>query len=151
AGEKINKANEASRMVLDRLDSNDILSVVAYDDTAEVLVPATRVFDKEAIRRRIAAIVPQGSTALFAGVSKGIEEVRKFRDAAHVNRVVLLSDGQANVGPSSPNELGRLGAATAKEGISITTIGLGLGYNEDLMTQLAMRSDGNHGFAESAE
>src|SRR5690606_35247421 len=63
----------------------------------------------------------------------------------------LLSDGQANVGPSSPNELGRLGEASGKRGISITTIGLGLGYNEDLMAQLAMRSDGNHGFAETGD
>ena len=94
---------------------------------------------------------PRGTTALFAGVSHGIEEVSKFLDSKRVNRVVLLSDGQANVGPSSPAELGRLGAAAGKSGISVSTIGLGLGYNEDLMTQLAMRSDGNHGFAETAD
>ena len=65
--------------------------------------------------------------------------------------MILLSDGQANVGPSSPNELGRLGAAAGKQGIAVSTIGLGLGYNEDLMARLAERSDGNHGFAESAD
>ncbi|MEL6185203.1 MAG: hypothetical protein AAFU79_11320, partial [Myxococcota bacterium] len=89
-------------------------------------------------------------TALFSGVSRGLAEVRRFVDPARVDRVVLLSDGQANVGPSAPSELGRLGAAAAKEGISISTIGLGLGYNEDLMARLAGASDGNHGFAESA-
>jgi Ca-activated chloride channel family protein len=67
-----------------------------------------------------------------------------------VNRIVLLSDGLANVGPSSPEELGRLGAALVKEGISVTTVGLGLGYNEDLMTRLAQRSDGNTYFVESS-
>jgi Ca-activated chloride channel family protein len=65
--------------------------------------------------------------------------------------VILLSDGQANNGPSSPSELGDLGAALIEDGISVTTIGLGLGYNEDLMTQLAWRSDGNHNFVEDAE
>ena len=66
-----------------------------------------------------------------------------------VHRILLLSDGQANSGPSSPEELGRLGAALIREGISVTTIGVGLGYNEDLMTRLALRSDGNTYFAES--
>lgn len=151
AGDKIAKAKEAALMVLDRLGKDDIVSVVTYDSQVEVLVPATRLRDKEQLAARIRAITPRGSTALFAGVSAGIEEVRKFLDNQRVNRVILLSDGQANVGPSSPNELGTLGAAAGKEGVSITTIGLGLGYNEDLMAQIARRSDGNHAFVESAE
>ena len=151
SGQKIKRAKEAALMVVDRLTADDILSVVAYDSTVEVLIPATKVRDRAGIAARIRQLRPRGSTALFAGVSKGIEEVRKFLDEQRVNRVILLSDGQANVGPSSPNELGRLGAAAGKQGIAVSTIGLGLGYNEDLMARLAERSDGNHGFAESAD
>jgi Ca-activated chloride channel family protein len=73
-----------------------------------------------------------------------------MEDRRFVNRVILLSDGLANVGPSSPEELGRLGASLMKEGISVTTIGLGLGFNEDLMTRLAQRSDGNTYFVEDS-
>ena len=149
-GDKIERAKEAAMMVVDRLGPNDILSVLAYDDSVTVLVPATKVGDREEIKAAIAQLYVGGSTALFAGVSKGISEVRKFLDARRTNRVILLSDGQANVGPSSPNELGRLGMSAAKEGISITTIGIGLGYNEDLMSQLALKSDGNHAFAANA-
>ena len=149
-GQKIAKAKEAAIMVLDRLSSEDIVSVITYDSGVEVLVPSTRLDDVEMLKRRIRAIRPRGSTALFAGVSKGIAEVRKFLDDRRVNRVILLSDGMANIGPSSPNALGQLGAACRKEGISVTTIGLGLSYNEDLMVQLAQRSDGNHGYAHSA-
>ena len=151
SGDKIERAKEAALMVVDRLTPNDILSVVTYDSTVDVLVPATKVRNRDAIAARIRQLRPRGSTALFAGVSRGIEEVRKFLDDRRVNRVILLSDGQANVGPSSPNELGRLGAAAAKQGIAVSTIGLGLGYNEDLMARLAERSDGNHGFAETAD
>ncbi|MEO8705932.1 MAG: VWA domain-containing protein [Kofleriaceae bacterium] len=147
---KLEKAKEAALMVLDRLQPDDIISVISYDDTVEVLVPATKASQKDQLRERISALTPRGSTALFAGVARGLEETGKYLDAKRVNRLVLLSDGQANVGPRSPNELGRLGEVAAKQGISITTIGLGLGYNEDLMTQLAMASDGNHGFAENA-
>ena len=151
AGEKLRKAKEAAIMAIDRLNSDDIVSVVAFDDTVRVLVPATKVSDKPAIDAAIERLGPGGSTALFAGVSKGAQEVHKFLDRNRVNRVILLSDGIANVGPSSPAELGDLGGSLIKEGVSVTTIGLGADFNEDLMTQLARKSDGNHGFAETAQ
>jgi len=83
-------------------------------------------------------------------VSKGAGELQKFLNHEKVNRVILLSDGLANVGPSSPGELGSLGASLIKDGVSVSTIGLGLDYNEDLMTRLADRSDGNHAFVEKS-
>lgn len=150
AGDKLEKAKEAALMVVDRLQADDVFSLVTYDSAVEILVPATKVTSRDTIREQISALTPRGATALFAGVSHGLEEVGKNLNPSRVNRMILLSDGQANVGPRSPNELGRLGEVAARQGISITTIGLGLGYNEDLMTQLAMRSDGNHAFAENA-
>ncbi len=147
-GEKLLRAKQAAIMAIERLGSSDIVSVIAYDDQIRVLVPATRVSDREAIAGAIEALEAGGSTALFAGVGKGASEVRKFLSRERVNRVILLSDGLANVGPDTPAELGALGASLAKEGVSVTTIGLGLGYNEDLMTKLASRSDGNHAFVE---
>jgi len=150
SGAKIQKAKEAAMMVVDRLSGRDIVSVVAYDSSVRVLVPATKVAEKAALREAINTLRAGGSTALFAGVSKGAAEVRKFLNRNRVNRVILLSDGLANVGPSCPKQLGDLGASLVKNGIAVTTIGLGLNYNEDLMSQLAQRSDGNHYFAENA-
>jgi len=150
SGDKIAKAKDAAIMAIDRLNCNDIISVVTYDSGVNVLVPATKVTDKEMIFCRIRDIRAEGSTALYDGVSKGARELKKFVCDNRVNRLVLLSDGLANVGPQTPAELGRLGASLIEDGISVTTIGLGLGYNEDLMTQLAYKSDGSHYFAESA-
>ncbi|MCX7048375.1 MAG: VWA domain-containing protein [Candidatus Sumerlaeota bacterium] len=149
-GEKIEKAKEAAMMAIRRLNSEDIISVVCYDTNVTVVIPATKVSDKESIFYKIREIRAGGSTALFAGVSKGAEEIRKFISRNRVNSIILLSDGLANVGPQTPAELGRLGASLGKEGITVSTIGLGLGYGEDLMTQLALNSDGNHFFAEQA-
>ncbi len=149
-GEKIQQAREAAIGALDLLNSNDIVSVIAYDSDVNVLVPATKLTDKEQVANIIRAIQPGGNTALFGGVSKGAAEVRKFMDDKHVNRVILLSDGLANVGPSAPGELGDLGASMKKENISVSTLGLGLGYNEDLMVALAGKSGGNHQFIENA-
>jgi Ca-activated chloride channel homolog len=149
-GDKIDRAREAAMLAVDMLDPQDIVSVVTYSDTVQVLVPATRATDRERIKQAIRRVRANGSTALFAGVSKGADEVRKFIDRNRVNRVILLSDGLANVGPDSPGALADLGASLKKEGISVTTIGLGLGYNEDLMVRLARASDGNHAFVESS-
>lgn len=150
-GDKIRHAKEAAIMAINQLGPQDIVSVVTYDTTVSVVVPATKVINKNNIATMIRQIRANGSTALFAGVSKGADELRKYISANRVNRVILLSDGLANVGPQSPSELGQLGSSLAKEGISVTTIGLGLGYNEDLMTQLAGFSDGNHAFVENAQ
>ncbi len=150
-GEKLAHARRAAIMAVERLDKADIVSVIAYDSHVKVIVPATKAREKYAICRAIEQLEAGSNTALFAGVSKGAAEVRKFLDRERVNRIILLSDGLANEGPSTPNELGELGASLKKEGISVTTLGLGLGYNEDLMSQLANRSDGNNAFIENPE
>ena len=148
---KMEKAREAAILAVNRLNRDDIVSVVAYNHRIQVLVPATKLTDKQAVREKIRELEADGTTALYAGVQTGADEVRKFISLERVNRIVLLSDGLANVGPRKPEELGRLGTDLAGEGISVTTIGLGLGYNEDLMSRLAFSSDGGHYFAEKAD
>ena len=150
-GDSIVKAREAACQAVSRLQKNDIVSIVAYDSGVQVLVPATKVTDKQSIIDIINKVQADGGTALFAGVSKAAAETRKFFQKNHVNRVILLSDGQANEGPSSPAALGELGSSLIKEGISVSTIGLGQGYNEDLMARLATKSDGNHIYAHTSK
>jgi Ca-activated chloride channel homolog len=150
-GEKIEKAKEAAVEALKRLTPQDVFSLVIYDHIVETLIPAQHVKDIDAIASKIKSIEARGSTALFGGVSEGAREVRKHIEDKFVHRVILLSDGLANVGPSSPDELGRLGAALLKEGISVTTVGVGMDYNEDLMTKLSQNSDGNSYFVESGK
>ncbi|MEZ0386906.1 MAG: VWA domain-containing protein, partial [Verrucomicrobium sp.] len=150
-GNKIVHAKEAAQQALDRLGMEDVVSVVAYDDEVHLISPPTGLKERDAVKAAIARIQAGGSTALFAGTSKGAEELRRNKRPNQVNRIVLLSDGMANVGPSTPQDLGRLGTSFAKEGITVTTLGLGLGYNEDLMTELALRSDGNHAFIQNSK
>lgn len=140
AGEKLAAAKQAALVALQQLQPDDVVSLVAYDTTVQVLVPATRATHPERIRRAIEDLEADGQTALFAATVKAADEVRRFRRRGYINRIVLLSDGQANVGPSTPTELGELGASLRSEGIAVTTVGLGLSYNEDLMVALARRS-----------
>lgn len=152
SGEKLARAREAAIAAVRRLGPRDRFALVIYDHNVETLVPAQAANNLEWIEARIRSIEAGGNTALFAAVSQGAAEVRKGLGGAYVHRVILLSDGLANVGPSTPDDLGRLGTALLKEGISVTTIGVGTDFNEDLMTRLAARSDGNHYFvAESSD
>lgn len=147
-GARIEGARRAAMMAIDRLAARDVVSVVSYDDRVEIEVPATRATDPAGMKARIARLTPRGSTAIHAGMLAGLEEVRKFRAPGMINRIILLSDGLANVGPSSPDHFARLGREIAGEGITVSTIGLGLGYNEDLMAKLARNADGAHVFVQ---
>lgn len=152
SGDKIARAREAALELVARLAPDDIVSLIAYDSSVETLVPAQRLREADGLEAAIRGLDARGNTALHGGVVRAAAEVRRhLGEGRHVPRIILLSDGQANVGPSSPEELGRLGASLVKEGISVTTIGLGLGFNEDLMTRLAERSDGNTYFVENSD
>lgn len=151
AGKKLAKAKEAAIEALRRLDREDIFSVVVYDHNVQTVVPAQKARQVERIEAMIRSIRSGGNTALFGGVSQGAAQVRRNLGGDYVHRIILLSDGIANTGPSSPEDLGRLGAALLKENISVTTVGVGMDYNEDLMTRLSERSDGNTYFVESSQ
>jgi Ca-activated chloride channel family protein len=151
SGNKLDNAKEAAIAAARRLDERDIFSLVVYGTSVETVVPAQTVDDIAALERRIRAIEASGSTNLFGGVNQGASEIRKhLSDKRYTPRIILLSDGLANVGPRSAVELGRLGAALVKEGVSVTTIGVGSDYNEDLMTELSQNSDGNTYFVETS-
>ncbi|MGE0766250.1 MAG: VWA domain-containing protein [Hyphomicrobiaceae bacterium] len=143
-------ARRAATMAVDRLGADDILSVVSYDDRVEVDVPATKVLDRADVKERINRLTPRGSTAIHAALLKAADEVRKFKSKDRVNRIVLISDGLANVGPSKPHDFESLGRELASEGITVSTIGLGNGYNEDLMAGLARSADGGHVFVQES-
>ena len=152
-GDRIVRAREAAIAAVRRLDERDYVSVVVFDDRIDVLAGAQTASEanKAAIVEKLRTVEARGSTAIFGGVSAGASEIRKNLARKLVNRIVLLSDGAANVGPSSPEELGLLGASLVKEGVSVSTLGVGLGYNENLMAALATRSDGNTYFIENGD
>lgn len=145
-GLKMEQAKQAAVTALEKLGAGDIVSVVAFDNEASAIMPATKLTQREDVVAAIRKIQSGGGTALFAGLTRGANEVRKFKAPQMVSRIVLLSDGKANVGPSSADEMERYGISLAKENVSVTTVGLGLDYNEKLMAGLARTSDGNHAF-----
>ncbi len=151
-GRKLEQAKQAAHLLVDQLEGDDVFSLVMYDTEVDVLVPASRLGEKKRdIQRKIDRIQAGGSTALYDGVRTGGNQLREFLEKNRINRVLLLSDGIANVGPSSNREIANLGQKLAREDISVTTIGLGDDYNEDLMTALAEASDANYYYVADVE
>jgi Ca-activated chloride channel homolog len=152
AGAKIEKTKQAAMQLIDQLTTQDTLALVEFDDTVEVLFPTQHVVDREALKAQVQRIEPGGSTALYAGVEAGGKQLLKIDSRTErINRVILLSDGLANVGPSSTAALKGLGRSLSRQGVSVTTIGVGDDYNEDLMAGLAEASDANYYYVQDAE
>ena len=150
-GAKLEKTKQAAMLLVDRLAPDDIFSLVIFSDHAQVLVPAQKVEDKDALKEKIEGIEAGGSTALYSGVKMGADQIQEYFSSKRINRVILLSDGLANVGPSSPRQLRQLGGDLSERGISVTTIGVGDDYNEDLMAGLAEASDANYYYVKDTE
>lgn len=153
-GAKIEKARQAACVAIDHLGDNDYFSLVTFDNDTDVLLAPERVGDarhRDDLKARIDRIRPGGGTAIYAGVTVGAKQVRRYLEKEFVNRVVLLSDGLANVGPSRAGDLATLGRELRRDGLSVTTVGLGDDYNEDLMTALAEASNANYYYVRDAE
>ncbi len=145
---KMDFARDAAMIVVDKMQTSDVLAVVEYDDMITVLWPAAPVEAGSLIKRRIAELTPRGSTDLCGGLMKGAEEAMRYRDGSDINRVILLSDGLANQGITEPSEIYRLVREAKKRGITVSTMGLGLDYNEDLMQGIAEHGGGNYYYIE---
>jgi Ca-activated chloride channel homolog len=144
AGPKIENARAAARDLVEKLSDGDIVSIQTFSDGVEervaptVLGPSTR----PAILRVIAGLTPTGGTNMFDGLRAAEGRVLSGPPTHPVRRVVMISDGMANIGPSTPEVLGAVAARGAQEGVQVTAIGVGLDYDEHTLDALAMRSSG---------
>jgi Ca-activated chloride channel family protein len=150
-GAKMEKARQAACIAIDQLQPGDFFSLVQFDYKVDVLVPAQPVEDKDQLKEIADGIRARGSTALYAGVEEGARQLCKYFDAKNVNRVILVSDGIANVGPSSPEQLADMAREIRSHGASVTTVGLGEDYNEDVMASIAEASGANYYYVKDAE
>jgi Ca-activated chloride channel family protein len=151
AGAPLKYALKAAVDFVDRLVPDDRLSIVVYDDAVDTLLDAQLVTDKEAIKRIIQGVRAGGITNLSGGWLRGCELVAKHKTDKHVNRVLLLTDGQANHGVTNPAILISTAAKKAEEGITTTTLGFGSHFEEDLLIGMARAAGGNFYFIQSLD
>ncbi len=148
--DKIVQAQNAVLKASSLLGPKDRFSLVTYSDEAETLIKSQQPLEMSSLASIVRTIRSKGSTALYAGVSQAAAEIRRGQSEGAFNRLILLSDGNANKGPSSIADLSGLSRSLAGEDISVSTVGLGADFNEDLMTAMAETAQGNAYFAENS-
>ncbi len=148
SGGPIEAVRTALHQLVDRLKPQDRFGVVIFDDQAHVEVPTRAMADHDAatVHALIEGITPHGTTDLSAGYLLGLSEARRHATETGAS-VLLLSDGHANRGVTDPAQLGSVAAQARAEGITTTTIGIGQGYDEVLLAEVATQGSGSHRFA----
>jgi Ca-activated chloride channel family protein len=150
-GEKLRAAAEAAAMLTQRLSPEDTVSVVAFDDAVNVVAPPATGEAQENLPGLIRGIYAGGTTNLSGGWLRARDLVAANVRDGGVNRVLLLTDGQANVGITEPAQLTGLCAHAAAKGISTTTIGFGEDYDEDLLKAMADAGKGGTYYIEKVD
>jgi Ca-activated chloride channel homolog len=142
-GPPLQMAKEAIVAALRQMRPQDRVSVVSFDDHVTVDVPSTPVRDPEALAVQVMQIQSGGSTALHAGWLEGAAQVAAHLDPAGLNRVILLSDGQANAGLTDPTQIAAQVRGLSARSVSTTAMGFGDHYDEDLLIAVASAGGGN--------
>src|SRR5688572_7180502 len=143
SGRKIEEAKDAAKYCIDQLIATDRISTVIFDDHVDVLIPSQPVENKELLKRSINSIVTAGSTALHEAWVRGGLQVSDHLNGASINRVLLITDGQANVGETDVDRIVAQASELAAKGVTTSTIGIGAGFNEDLLMPMAEAGLGN--------
>lgn len=143
--DRLGLVKSALRLLVDELNADDAIGIVAFGSSAQILLEPTPLEDRGAIQGAIDRLQPGGSTNAEAGLGLGYDMARRFFRRGAINRIVLCSDGVANVGATAAGSILESARREADRGISLTTIGFGMGnYNDVLMEQLADKGDGNY-------
>lgn len=138
-GPRMDMVKSSALNLLHQLRSGDILSVVSFSDRAEVIIPPTRASSLTKSDHRISMLQTGGGTEILQGMALGVQQLR-HSDRSHVRHLVLLTDGHTYGDENGCIELAR---EAAEEGISISVLGIGHEWNDELMDRIASLSGGN--------
>jgi Ca-activated chloride channel homolog len=148
AGPKLDVARRCAAFLVERLSPADRLAIVSFDQTVRLDAPLAEVGPhRQSFETALGAIAPGGQTNLSGGWLKGVEALAAIDGDGSTRRVVLLTDGLANVGITSDEQLVKMARGSAGDGIATTTIGFGDGFSEDLLAVMADAGGGGAHFA----
>ena len=151
-GYRLELVKDSLRLLVEQLNEDDQVSIVAYSTTAWVELEPTPGDETRIINKAIKNLYPMNSTNAEAGLVLGYEMAARAFLPYGINRVVLCSDGVANVGNTGPDSIWEQIKYQASEGITMTAIGVGMGnYNDVLLEQLADHGDGFYAYIDTYE
>ena len=150
-GTPLFEAKKCAMDIVHRLGAQDKVSIVSYDNNVDVVVPLSNVTENREFFRGIRGIHAGGMTNLFGGWEAGVEQLKDSVTDESLSRVLILSDGCTNKGLTDTDEIVQRCTNATDLGITTSTYGLGNGFNEDLMIQMADGGGGSSYYGETAE
>ena len=149
---RLGLVKRALTLLLEQLRPSDKVGIVVYGSNARVVLPHTGIANREHILTSIRALVPEGATNAEAGLRMGYKLALQNSKPDCINRVILCSDGVANVGQTGSDAILKEIRTYVKEGVTLTTVGFGMGnYNDVLMEQLANKGNGNYTYVDTLD
>ncbi len=153
SGDRLEAAKAASISAVERLHPDDVVSVITFDGQVDVVAPPAPRARQFQLVQQVAAIYAAGSTNLSGGWLRGRQHMEQALGMlgsleGSSRRIVLLTDGHANTGITDPSTLVELARTARAMGISTTTIGVGEGYDDDLLRSMADAGGGNSWYVE---
>jgi len=153
SGDKLSDVKTAALELLETLQPEDTITLVSYSSDVSMHLMRTRADDagQREARRALLALQARGGTALGPGLFRALEALEGASDRTRMSHLMLFSDGIANAGEVRPSVLGARAAGAFGAGVSVSTMGVGVDYNEDLMTRLADQGGGRYHFIQDSE
>ncbi len=145
SNDKLNLAKRSLEIAVDHLGPKDEVAITTYAGGSRVVLPPTRATEKAKIKRAIRSLAPGGGTAMASGMELAYQQATRMLAPNTNTRVIVCSDGDANIGATSHTEILRRVRAHVSEGVRMSTIGFGDGnYKDATMEQLANDGNGNY-------
>lgn len=152
SGNRLGLLKKGLTYLINNLDENDYITIVTYNQQAQLYMETQTVSNKAHILSKIESLYPGGSTNAEAGLKLGYSKADSIFDSEYVNRIILLSDGVANVGTTDAGGILAQLKDYKEKGITLTSIGVGMGnYNDALLEQIADKADGNYFYINELE
>lgn len=149
---RIDMVKQSLNMLVSRLRPSDTVAIVAFTTDARVVLNPTSGSDRESILSAIDSLVPLYTTNVEAGLRLGYQLASQMYRPDATNRVILCSDGVANVGDTDPAAILEYVHGYTDEGITLTSVGVGMGnFNDVLLEQLADKGNGNYAYVDNLE
>ncbi len=143
-GPPLEYAKQACGFVVDLLGPDDVLSIVVFDETVEVLMPPQRVTNRQAVKDGIAQLTPGYTTNLYDGIQLAAHQLAMHGESGRATRMVVLTDGEPTAGIKDFNSLVNHAGDIKARGVTCTFLGFGPEYNEELLASMAKKAGGNY-------
>jgi Ca-activated chloride channel family protein len=143
AGDKIENAREAAKLLVRQLSGSDIFCLVAFDNDVQILIEPSSAESKEELQKSIDRLYPGGWTNMGLGLIKAFELMTDKRAIVGVNRILVLSDGHSNQGLLGEALTNRVGIEVEKTGFSVSAFGLGADYDATLLEAITTKGQGS--------